>query len=131
MRYTDILESIEGDALQLQCRKFNAHPPCKDTVLGKLVYPFKLGIFALASITQEFAPKVCVWYTTSHLDAGDALQGEAIEGKCVKPLGKPVVRAATGRHKASFLATRGATLARIEIGTRALLQKAIESRKEE
>ena len=128
MRYTDVSESIEGNALNIQCRKFNARPPCKDVTLGTIIFPFKLGILALATIAVELTPKACIWCETSHLDLGDSLQGEAIEGQCARPLGKVEVKPATAKHKASFLTTKGKSFARIEVGTRALLQrKAIES----
>jgi len=112
------------NSTQAQCRKFNTPSPCKDDILGRLVYPFKLEILALPSITVRLVPKEHIWCRTSHLAAGDSLQGETIEeGELVRPLGKTEVKPATAKHKVSFLSTCGLSFVRIEIGIRALLQR--------
>jgi len=122
-KYTQVGSSVEGASLGLQTRKFLQRPPEKDSVLGIVVYPFKLGIFGLAHIAAELAPKTAIWSTKSALSLGDELHGESISGRSEKPLSKPAVSAATGTHRASFITTRGRSFAIIEVGVRALLQK--------
>jgi hypothetical protein len=122
-KLTQVGESIEGQSLSLQTRKFLARPPERDSVLGAIVYPFKLGIFGLATVVLELNPKKAIWAAASKLDLGDELHAEAIYGKCEKPLAKPRVAAATGTHRAAFLTTKGRSFAKIEVGVRALLQK--------
>ena len=122
-KHTQVGSSIEGNSLGLQTRKFLPRPPEKDSILGVVVYPFKLGIFGLAQIAAELVPRKAIWSANSALNLGDELHGESISGKSEKPLSKPAVSAATGTHRASFITTKGRSFAIIEVGVRALLQK--------
>jgi hypothetical protein len=123
MLLTGISDSIEGELLGLQTRKFLPRPPRKDEIVGKIVYPFKLTILARATVTGELVPKRPIWSPHSHLNVGDELQGESIEGHASKPLRTPSVAPATGRHKASFLIAKGPAFAKLEIPVRARLQQ--------
>lgn len=131
-KHTDVGTSIEGSSLSLQTRKYLPKPPEKDSKLGKVVYPFKLTIFGIARIAAELNPKLPLWSLGSKLDHGDELHGESIFGRSEKPLGKPSVVNATGSHKATALATRGRSFAKIEVGVRSLLQrKAVTEKQKE
>jgi hypothetical protein len=78
MIYTEICTSIEGEKLFLQCRKFNPLRPRKDDTLNQLVFPFKLGINALAIINEELNPKNYKFRDISILDMDSCLSGETI-----------------------------------------------------
>jgi hypothetical protein len=121
MIVTDICKSIEGEKLTLQCRKFNAFKPRKDSIMKQQVFPFKMGISSIAIINEELNPKNPKYKNESMLDKDLTLMGESIDGFSMKPLGTPNVEHGSGAHKASILNTRCFTYAHIEIGFRRLL----------
>lgn len=113
---------MEGEGLSLQCRKFTAHPPYRHKDTQKLVFPFKLSIFGLATVSKAYQEGTKPFYATSHRDVGDEIHGEAVGGFSSKAPSKPEIKHATGTHKASFVATRGPSYAYVEIGVRDQLQ---------
>jgi hypothetical protein len=123
VKLTAIGTSVEALSFGLQTRKFLPRIPERDATINAVVYPFKLSIFGKVRINKELEPKKAIWLASSRLDLGDELHGEAINGRCEKPLGRPSIEHATGTHRASVLSTRGRSFAQIEIGIRALLQQ--------
>jgi hypothetical protein len=118
MRQSHVCNSVEGEVLELQCRKFSLQPPRKDPKLGKLIYPFKLSIFGIARITKPLDPHTSATKKTSLLAVGDEVHGEAVDGYGIRPVGRPAVGNATGTHKASFVTVKGSAYAHVEIGVR-------------
>lgn len=123
MIQTDICTSIEGEKVGLQCRKFNALIPRKDSTMNQQVFPFKMGISSIAFIKEELNPKKSKYRKKSMLDVDATLLGESIDGFSIRPLGAPNIERGSGTHKASILNTKSFTYAHIEIGLRRLLQK--------
>lgn len=123
MILTDICNSIEGERLLLQCRKFSPLRPRNDDVMKQLVFPFKLGISSLVTITEELNPKNYRFKAGSILDMDVSLLGETIDGFSLKPLGTQKIVQGSAQHKASEINTKGFAYAHVEIGLRALLQK--------
>lgn len=128
MRLSTIGSTVEGEKMELQCRKFSSHPPRRDSKLKKLVYPFKLSIHGFARITETYQDGKELCRETSHTALGDEVHGEAIDGFSLKPHGKERVEHATGTHKATFVSLRGGAYAHVEIGVREQLaqKKVIE-----
>ena len=127
MRSSAIGDSVEGDSLELQCRKISLHGPTKNKLSPKLVFSFKLSIHGYARIAKPLADLTAVLSQTSHVSEGDEIHGERIFGFSFKPLGRQEVKHATGTHKATFVATKANSYALIEIGVREHLQ-AIDQR---
>ena len=98
------------------------HPPRRDPQLG-VVYPFKMGIRVLATISQPLASSSRPWRPVSHLVPGDQLFGESIDGFSGKPIKGEKVSKASGRHKGSFVKIRKHAYAHVEIGVTELLQR--------
>lgn len=114
--------SVEGSAIEVQCRKYTHLLPFKDSVLDRMVYPFKLSIFGkvrVVKVLDEGAILVCA---ESMIELGDEIMGEAIAGHCAKALPKPQIKNATAAHKASFIKTRGHSYARLDAGIREIMQ---------
>lgn len=129
MKSSQICTSIEGQSIDIQCRKFTAHPPRRDPNLG-LVYPFKLGIRGLARVGRPLDPGSDPWRSGSFTASGDQIFGETIDGFAGKPIRNVRVGPATGRHKGSFVTIRGPAYAHVEIGVRELLQRKSKSNQE-
>jgi hypothetical protein len=122
MIHTAICTYIEGERLYLQCRQFNAMTPSFDQKTGKTIYPFKMGINSKAIIGEELSPKVAIFRGKSILDKDTCIKGKTIDGFSVRPFGATQI-IHTGRHRGRFIITKGISLAHIEIGFRALLEK--------
>lgn len=121
MRSNVVCSSIEGEGMELQCRKFFPRPPRK-LPTGTIIYPFTLSIYGIATVTKTLESQKSTWQTTSMVALDDSINGESIDGYAEKPLGKPVVRKGTGRHKASFIVSKAHCFAHVQIGTRDSLQ---------
>jgi hypothetical protein len=115
-------DSIEGEKIELQCRKFQPHTPRRDAKMGCLVHPFKLSIFGKAWITEAYVGNKTLFCEGSKLELSDEVRGEAIDGFALRLLGKPAVVNATSSHKATSLRCRGGVYAHVEIGVREQLQ---------
>lgn len=114
--------SVEGSAIEVQCRKYYNLLPFMDKTLNRIVYPFKLSIFGkvkVVKVLDEGTQLVCL---TSMVKLGDEIMGAAIAGHCAKALPKPQIINATATHKASFIKTRGHSYARLDAGMREVLQ---------
>lgn len=122
MRSSAIGDSVEGNGLDLQCRKFHLHGPTKTKLTKGLVYTFKLSIHGYARVSKTLADKTAPISSSSRLDEGDEIHGETINGFSSKPPGRPEVKHATSTHKATFVSTRGQSFASVEIGVRDQLQ---------
>lgn len=122
MRASSIGNSVEGNALALQCRKLKMHGPIKSKLTKRLVYNFKLSIHGFAKVTKPLSDECEQISPGSMISEGDEIHGETINGFSVKPLGREEVKHATGTHKATFVATRGQSYASVEIGVRDHLQ---------
>ncbi|MGO4366417.1 hypothetical protein [Pseudomonas sp. PAB10] len=122
MKSSVVGDSVEGDGLDLQCRKFTLHPPKKNKDLNLVVYPFKLSIFGYATVKKEFSKSETLVKETSGRNVGDEIHGETVGGFSAKAPSKPEVKHATSTHKASFITTRGQSFAFVEIGVRDHLQ---------
>lgn len=119
--------SVEGSAIEVQCRKYYNLLPFRDKSLNRIVYPFKLSIFGkvkVVKVLDEGAKPVCA---TSMIAVGDEIMGEAIAGHCAKALPKPQIINATASHKASFIKTRGHSYARLDAGMREVVQAKLPS----
>ncbi|MCK9375695.1 MAG: hypothetical protein M0P73_06050 [Syntrophobacterales bacterium] len=123
MIYTDICNSIEGQKVSLQCRKFTSFRPRVDSKMTQSIFPFKLAISSLAIISEELEPKEHRFRPTSILDQDACLLGETIDGFSLKPLSSPKIVHGSAKHEASLIYSKGFVYAHIEIGVRALLQK--------
>lgn len=120
--------SVEGSAIEVQCRKYHNLLPFKDKTLNRIVYPFKLSVFGkvkVVKVLDEGATLVCI---SSMIAEGDEIMGEAIAGHCAKALPKPQIINATASHKASFIKTRGHSYARLDAGMREVLQAKLTSK---
>lgn len=122
MRASSIGDSVEGNALELQCRKFKMHGPTKSKFTKRLVFSFKLSIHGFARITKSLSEDCSKISPDSMLSEGDEIHGETINGFSSKPPGREEVKHATSTHKATFVATRGQSYAQVEIGVRDHLQ---------
>lgn len=118
MRLSQVCSSIEGETLELQCRKFSPQPPRRDPKVGKLIYPFKISIHGYARITKPFESKTAAIREESLLNVDDEIHGEAVDGYGLKPVGRPTIEHATATHKASFVTVKGGAYAHVEIGVR-------------
>lgn len=114
--------SVEGMSIEVQCRKYTNLLPKKDLVLARTIYPFKLSIFGKVRILKELDSEAVLVSKTSLTSVDDEILGEAIYGHCEKVLPKPEVKHATASHKASFIKTRGHSYARVDAGTREVMQ---------
>jgi len=122
MRSSAIGDSVEGNALELQCRKFHLQGPIKTKLTKGLVFSFKLSIHGFARVSKTLAEKCTPISDASRLNEGDEIHGETINGFSSKPPSRPEVKHATSTHKATFVATRGQSFASVEIGVRDQLQ---------
>lgn len=122
MKSSEICTSIEGESIELQCRKLTVHQPRREPDLG-IVYPFKLGIRGIARIKQPLDSGSKPWRSTSYLAIGDQVSGETVDGFSCKPVKGVAVKKASGRHKGSFVTIRRRAYAHVEIGVRELLQR--------
>lgn len=133
MRTSAVGDSVEGNALILQCRKFSLQGPIRSKHTKSLVYTFKLNIHGFATITKELAETSIKISENSLLNEGDEIHGETINGFSTKAPGKETVDHATSTHKATFVSTRGQSYATVQIGIRDQLQaiqKRIEYKKQ-
>ncbi|MGA7576605.1 MAG: hypothetical protein ACLQUW_08030 [Desulfobaccales bacterium] len=122
MIHTAICTYIEGERLYLQCRQFNPLKPCINPTTGNAVYPFKMAISSKAIIGKELNPKESIFRVESITDKDSCIKGQTINGFSVRPLGATEI-IHTGGHRGRFIITKGISLAHIEIGFRALLEK--------
>lgn len=122
MRTSAIGDSVEGNALELQCRKFSLHGPTKTKKTKALVFAFKLSIHGFARVAKELQDSTNQISEDSMIDEGDEIHGETINGFSSKAPSRPEVKHATSTHKASFVSTRGPSYAVVEIGVRDQLQ---------
>jgi hypothetical protein len=127
MRTSAIGDSVEGNALKLQCRKFSLQGPIRSRHTNGLVYTFKLNIHGFATITKELVETSTKISDKSLMKEGDEIHGETINGFSSKAPGRETVDHATSTHKATFVSTRGPSFATVEIGIRDQLQ-AIQKR---
>ncbi|WP_122491405.1 hypothetical protein [Pseudomonas viridiflava] len=114
--------SVEGSAIELQCRKYHNLLPFMDKALNRMVYPFKLSIFGKVKIVKVLDDGVVPISESSMIALGDEIMGESIGGHCAKALPKPQIINATASHKASFIKTRGHSYARLDTGMREVIQ---------
>lgn len=121
MRSTTVCNSVEGDTIELQCRKFYTHPPRRDPNRG-LVYPFKVSIHGFARISKPYETNAPISRKESFVGEGDEIHGEALDGYSLKPIAKAKIEHATSTHKASFVTLRKG-YAHIEIGMREHMAK--------
>ncbi|CAM3805780.1 hypothetical protein CCOS865_01851 [Pseudomonas reidholzensis] len=122
MRKSAIGDSIEGNALELQCRKFKMNGPTKSKFTKALVFNFKLSIHGFARISKPLGDTETQVSDKSMINVGDEIHGESINGFSSKPMGREEVKHATSTHKATFVSTRGKSYANVEIGVREFLQ---------
>lgn len=122
MVFTALDDSIEGQTIGLQARKFLIYPPQKRGELG-MVFPFKLSIFGIATINVELTPKRYFLSEKSALNLGDELRAESVNGFARKTVRKPQVTAATGTHQAQFSEAKGGAYAHIQVPQRSIAQK--------
>ena len=127
MKSSVICTSIEGNAIDLQCRKLTVHPPRREIGVG-IVYPFKLGIRGNATIARPLNAGESPWRLSSYLAIGDEVFGETVDGFSGKPVKDAKVKKASGRHKGSFVTVKGRAYAHVEIGVRELLQRKPQDR---
>lgn len=116
--------SVEGLSIEVQCRKYTNLLPLNDSKLQRMIYPFKLSIFGRVKVAKELAidaKKIC---EDSMICLEDEIMGESIYGHCERALPKPEVKKGSGAHKASFIKTRGHSYARVDTGTREVMQSA-------
>ncbi len=123
MVFVNRSDSIEGDRVEFQCRKFNPLRSRFENRLRKVVFPAKLNIFGITTITEEILPKVPRIKDDSALNIDDSLHAETILIFSEKIIPDPVVKNATGRHKASLSATGAFTYAEIIVPKRDMAQK--------
>lgn len=93
----------------------NTYPQIKATIFFSYVFDRNCE----ATIEKECSPKVRIINNSSMLDQGDGLRGDSISSYTVSLL-KPVVKKASGRHKSSFMETKGYTYARLEKAYKAI-----------
>ena len=120
---TKIGSSIEGSQLELSTRKFYPVLPIWNSVLGAMVYGFRLQVYGVGTIIEELSPKKPVIKANSMLSIDDQIRGERVVGFSSKPLSNPRVYHATGRHRATAIIAKKFGFAKIEIGVRHLLQR--------
>ena len=120
-------DSVEGDGLNLQCRKLYLHGPIKSKDLNRLIYTFKLSIHGFATVSKSLPENAIAVSESSRTDIGDAIHGEAIGGYSFKAPGRQTVDHATSTHKAKFISTRSQSFAFVEIGVRDHLQAAAKT----
>lgn len=120
---SSICSAVEGEKLSFNTRQFYPRPPVFHEVLGKKVYPFKLGINGYVEIETSFEnQKQTAVYTTSLTEQGDAVQGGSIDGWATRPIQRPSVKKATATHSASFGSLKGHAYAHVESSHRDHLQ---------
>lgn len=122
MRLSAIGDSVEGNGLELQCRKFHLQGPIKSKLVKGLVFTFKLSIHGFARVSKILPDPSTKISEGSLLNEGDEIHGETINGFSSKAPGRPKIKHATSTHKASFVATHGQSYATVEIGVRDQLQ---------
>lgn len=122
MRLSAIGDSVEGNGLELQCRKFHLQGPIKSKLANRLVYTFKLSIHGFARVSKVLPDSTTKISEDSLINEGDEIHGETINGFSSKAPGRPKLQHATSTHKASFVATHGHSYASVEIGVRDQLQ---------
>lgn len=117
--------SVEGSAIEVQCRKYYNLLPFLDKTLNRMVYPFKLSVFGKVKVVKVLDDDATLVCGNSMIALGDEIMGESIAGHCAKALPKPQIINATASHKASFIKTRGHSYARLDAGMREVLQAKI------
>lgn len=122
MRASQVGSEVEGDSLELQCRKINLHGPIKEKLIKGVVWRFKLSIHGYARVAKTLSDPSKRLSKGSLIQLGDEIHGEAISGFSVKPLNKASVAHATASHKATFISSRAYSYAAVEIGVREMLQ---------
>ncbi|MFJ3112320.1 hypothetical protein [Pseudomonas putida] len=122
MRTSAVGDSVEANALELQCRKFALNGPTKSKLTNALVYNFKLSIHGFARITKPLGSDEPQTFSAAMIQEGDEIHGESITGFSSKAPGRQEVKHATSTHKATFVSTKGKSYARVEIGVRDHLQ---------
>ncbi|MFS8973846.1 hypothetical protein PO002_04930 [Cupriavidus necator] len=124
VRATAIGAAIEGEKIQIRTRQFDTYPPKKHPHKG-MMFSFRLGIRASASITEEYVtPADSVVYTTSMTSTGDEILGTSIAGWSRKPLNEPHLAKGSGTHSASHLQIFGGAYANVQIPPREHLEDA-------
>lgn len=113
--------SLEAVCLSLKTRKFYPQPPYRHETLGKLVYPFKLGIRSEAIIEEAYPSGHAYFDQSSSREEGDQLQGETLSGFSSKSI-RPEVNHGSGTHKATFAKARAGSYARIDIPVREIIE---------
>ncbi len=114
--------SVEGSSIEVQCRKYTNLLPKKDLALARTIYPFKLSIFGKVRVLKRLEAGTELVCAMSMTNVDDEILGEAIYGHCEKALPKPEIKQGTSSHKASFIKTRGHSYARVDAGTREVMQ---------
>ena len=78
-------DSIEARKILAFGRKIvQCGPPRRDANTRRLRYNIEVKLGGGARILQAYAPPVARIYPRSHLDVGDELNGDLLEGSCVK-----------------------------------------------
>lgn len=125
VKKSSICSSVEGNKLSFNTRQFFSRKPVFNEILGRTVYPFKLGINGYVEIETPLEnPGQTAVYATSLTNKGDAVQGGSVDGWATKPIQAPSVKKATGTHSASFGSVKGHAYAHVESPHRDHLQSA-------
>lgn len=125
-----ICSSVEGKKLIFNTRQFYPKRPIFNDDFKQKVYPFKLGINGYVEIeTPLDSPGEKAFYKTSLTEIGDAVQGGAIDGWSIKPIGPTKLINATGRHSATAGTALGHSYAHVQSPPKEHLQsEEIQSR---
>lgn len=113
--------SLEAVCLSLKTRKFYPQPPYRHETLGKIVYPFKLGVRSEATIDESYPSGHVFFDQHSARNEGDQLVGETLSGFSSKSI-RPEVDHGSGTHKATFAKAKAGSYAKIDIPVREIIE---------
>lgn len=86
---TEVCSSIEGGRITFKTRQFYSKTPRRDNDLGKLVFPFKLGINSVGEIMLPL--EVQPVDVASLTNVGDKINGTSIDGFSTNPISPSLV----------------------------------------
>lgn len=93
-------DSIESRKAEIKARKITAYTPTINSILNKLVFPYKLQLGASAEILEELIPKKPLLDQNAMLDVGDKISGMTLD--CISTGAiKPEITHISSRHKGS------------------------------
>lgn len=122
MRGVSLGSSLEAVCLSLKTRKFYPQPPYRHELLGRLVYPFKLGMRSEATIDEAYPSEHSFLDASSFRDEGDQLLGETLSGFSSKSI-RPEVNHGSGTHKATFAKAKAGSYAKVDIPVREIIER--------